>query len=142
MKNITLLSIAFLGCLSLAVTGCSKKKEACQAVVFSGGDRCWLKRSANKMVDKPDHGGGVSYLAIRSSTAWNKNHVKEHEVVKHYTEKPAVVNKTSKLSPARKASAPVLSNSIITFKFLNFIIFIKLKTLFNIKLITQGKLIF
>eukprot|EP00943_MAST-04B_sp_MAST-4B-sp1_P005579 g5579.t1 len=101
------------GSLEDCCKSCSKKKEACQAVVFSGGDRCWLKRSANQMVDKPDNGGGVSYLAVRSSTAWNKNHVKEHEIVKHYAEKPAVANKTSKLRPARIVSAPVLSTAIM-----------------------------
>ena len=79
---------------------CAGMNSACRAVVFSGGDKCWMKSSALHIIDKPNNGNGVTYLAIPSSVHWDKRYVKETEILKFNTvEKPS--SSTTKAAIAR-----------------------------------------
>ena len=58
-----------------------KATLSCQAVVFSGGDRCWLKKSAAHLIDKPEVEHRPVYVAIGSMANFNRRHIKKEDVV-------------------------------------------------------------
>ena len=83
---------------------CSESTLDCQAVVFTGNDRCWMKNSAQNLVDKPDNGNAIAYLAIRSSISWDKAHVKENEIFKF---EPNLIKKNFSSSNENNSTASV-----------------------------------
>ena len=56
-----------------------KATLSCQAVVFSGGDRCWLKKSAAHLIDKPEVEHRPVYVAIGSMANFNRRHIKKED---------------------------------------------------------------
>ena len=56
-----------------------KATLSCQAVVFSGGDRCWLKKSAAHLIDKPEVEPRSVYVAIGPKVNFNRYHIKKED---------------------------------------------------------------